>query len=832
MMAYQPYLVGDNKTALETDKQPWLIPDDAQSELFDGYVEHGIIQKRDGYNFFANGQEGGMPYCESRIVKTFTIATSTGIGGGNQTFVFDTSTVPDPVRRGGIRIISDTPAQLIEDDGAEGTKAGSDGTIDTGTTPFTYTTFPTSIQATFDTAPTGGTVTIEVDQYPGDPVMMVANYITASNVRELIVADTKRINRWNSSTNRLDDITQTPYTGDESQFFSWVQYPTPEDEPRLIFTNNEDPIQSYIKNDTPEVTDFSPGVSATAVTNEAFDTGDGGPGPYGSTVANPLVVEGSITISEPGGQSVTDDGFGALIGDGTGTVNYETAVMSVTFTNNVASMDAITIDYSYYSGFITDALLAFNFKDRLILLRTTEGVGTVYPQRIRISGTGQSGDIFYDAVSTAPGAGLIDIPDQDWIMGAVINRDDLIIFTERSTWIMKYTGSDIVPFSLDRVDGSRGNAAPFAPISYLNMSKGYSPQGIIITDGYQVKRYDERIPDYMYQQVNQDKIKQCFSGSVDDDQNHYLIHPSPGATESDRILVNNYDENNFSVFRIPLSSMGQYKEGFDTTWNDLTKEKGVPDWAAFGTKYSTWNNIGYTKDQWIGIGGGHEGEIWRLNADGSEDNPLRIYAISDVSSSSVMTVKITSDWHNYKVGDYIYITGTSGSVELNNTQGFIPREGIIDDHNFHVEIADVSEFTPFTSGGNVSRTIPFSFTTKNFNPFANQDMKVRCGWVYFYLDIGGTLIEDADDNVIPAKINVDVFSNDSNVPTTVYPISVNPYEGNMTNADGRISKKKWFKMFINQTSRFIQFRVRNTQAGVSVKIHAIMPGFMPVGRLI
>src|SRR5690606_19898648 len=144
------------------------------------------------------------------------------------------------------------------------------------------------------------------------------------------------------------------------------------------------------------------------------------------------------------------------------------------------------------------------------------------------------------------GAGVIDIPDQDWIMGASFNRDDLIIYTEKSTWILKYTGNDIVPFSLEKIDGSRGCRAPYSPISYLNLTKSYSPYGFTITDGYQVSRNDQKIPDYCFDRISQENFKLCYSGIQDDERMHYLIHPSPGQTASDRILVNNYEEQTFA----------------------------------------------------------------------------------------------------------------------------------------------------------------------------------------------------------------------------------------------------------------------------------------------
>jgi len=819
-MGYTGHLIASFKTGLETDVAPWLLPDEAQESLVDGYVQHGVINKRDGYNYFANGTRGDAPYCESRIVKAITGVSMTGAIDSANT-VFTTTATSLPIRRGSFVVTGDTPAQTATDDGV----GGFTGNVSAGS--INYQTGVVSV--TFNIAPTGGTITATYDYHPGLPVMMIAQFVTATNTRESIVADQDNLNRYNSITNRYDDITNATYTGGKSDFFSWVQYPDLDDSGRLLFVNNVDPIQSY---DGTNVEKFYAVFDCTEVTDEAYGTGDG-TATYANTLTNFPVTAGTVVITADkagtggGTKTMTDNGLGAFTAtsDGTGTINYVTGAVSVTFNATVPNPDPIVADYCYNTGEVTTCLLMFNYKDRLILLRTTETGGTIHPRRIRISGIGQSGNDFR---VTATGAGVIDIPDQDWIMGAAYNRDDLMIFTERATWILKYTGNDVVPFTLEKIDGSRGCRAPFSPISYLNLTKAYSPYGFIVTDGYQVKRYDEPIPNYCFEEVNPKEFDLCFSGAVDDDQNHYLIHPSTDAETSDTILVNNYDENNFSNYKIPLSCMGNYLESFDIDWDYLATN--VSSWKVFASYYATWNDLSYSKDMPITLGGGHKGEIWRLNINDKEDNPCRVYGVTEISTGPTL-VEITSDWNNYALGDIIYFAGLGGSIELNNKQGQITA--ITDNQTFRISMdSTVPSITAYTSGGVVSRTVPFEFVTKNFNPYTAEGLKVRCGWVYFYMDVSETLLTDKDGNVVPAKIEIEVFSNDSNEPTQVLNVTMPIYTGNFSDYDGRISNKRWFKMYINQTSRFIQFKVKNQQAGSTVRIHAIQPGFVPAGRRI
>jgi len=41
-MNYQGYLIANFGTGLDKERQPWLLPDDAQFELLDGFVYRGV----------------------------------------------------------------------------------------------------------------------------------------------------------------------------------------------------------------------------------------------------------------------------------------------------------------------------------------------------------------------------------------------------------------------------------------------------------------------------------------------------------------------------------------------------------------------------------------------------------------------------------------------------------------------------------------------------------------------------------------------------------------------------------------------------------------------
>lgn len=666
-----------------------------------------------------------------------------------------------------------------------------------------------------------------------------------------------------------------------------------------------------------------------SVATEAFGTGNGTAGPYIHTAASIPIARGSVVITA-GAQSAVDDGVGGFIttpAGGSGTINYTTGAMSITFNAAVPGATPITINYDYHQGLpvmgvmsfypnnnirelivvdttyvnkydpttdrlvdvssatpyngdfqdfwswvnyqdassnprllfangvagdriqkwdgttvtnyvafnnapatiILNARQIFEFQDRLILFQTYEG-GTFFPRRIRISGFGANCD---DFGNNAPGAGFIDIPDNTFFFGAAFNRDDLMFFTEAAVWLLKYTGNDVKPFVLKKLDGSRGSKAAFSVITYLNRTMAASPRGMIIADGYTVERMDNNIPDFAFNSINNQFFQTCFSGFIDEERDVYLLYPSIGDVRpplvaegsSDRILVSNFEEDNFTIYRIPLSCMGNFQVSFGILWSDLTAAKGFPSWDTLSDKYGNWNSFPFSTGTPVAIGGGHKGEIWRLNDTQTEDNPQKIRGATVINGN---TLRVTTDWNNYNIGDNIVFDSLGGMVEVNDKQAAI--KAIVTPYNvFDVEI-QTAGFSAYTSGGIASKTVPFEAVSKKLNPWVDADKKVKCGWIYFYVSVAGTDLTDSDGLPVPAFLTIDVLTNnnegtDFSNPTFTYEIDCSP----INNEKGG---KKWVKIWINQVGQFLQFRMRNNQAGAAIQVHAMMPGFAPLGRLI
>lgn len=142
MESYQPFPIYDFRTGFYKYREAWLMPPDAFKSIVNGYIYHGVLQKRQGYSVFG------------RIVHT-----------------------------------------------------------DTG-----------------------------VDSNPGNPVMGIVEYYEETLTKQLLAFDTKRANKWNTSTKAFEDICLADtFTGSASDFFRFCNT----SENVLYLTNGIDQIHSY-----------------------------------------------------------------------------------------------------------------------------------------------------------------------------------------------------------------------------------------------------------------------------------------------------------------------------------------------------------------------------------------------------------------------------------------------------------------------------------------------------------------------------------------------------------------------------------------------------------
>jgi hypothetical protein len=236
------------------------------------------------------------------------------------------------------------------------------------------------------------------------------------------------------------------------------------------------------------------------------------------------------------------------------------------------------------------------YQNRLLFVRPTTTIsdGNPDPQSIRWSAQFQPTNF----VSDIPGSGgELSASTSDWIQATKFLKDFIVVLMQNSTWTFRGTGNAFDPFRFFKINSTKNTSAPY---------------GAIECDGNALDRYDLKIID-QFENINQEDYKQCWGQRFDVLNQAWMLYPAMNDNDplSTKVLLWNYVEDSWSVFRMPLSVLGL---GF-----------GIKDatWASFSITWEeadfSWNSYLVQKEALRLVGGDFDGNVLQLN-DGPTDN--------------------------------------------------------------------------------------------------------------------------------------------------------------------------------------------------------------------
>lgn len=431
--------------------------------------------------------------------------------------------------------------------------------------------------------------------------------------------------------------------------------------------------------------------------------------------------------------TVPGNGDGIRWYDGTGWINF------------LPQVDA--------ANFLMGSLLIVTYRNRLVMLNTTEGTAfgafTNFQQRARWC---QNGTPYYDAnlpsgfsggsdanawrSDVVGKGGFIDAPTSEQIVSAEFYKDTLIVFFERSTWQLRYTGNETLPFIWERINVEFGAESTFSIVPFDAGIIAVGNYGIVSCDATGVKRIDQVIPDEVFEFHNgNDGPKRVYGIRDFSQQLVYWTFPNADSnpTFPNRVLVYNYLDGSYSFFNDSMTCFGYYQSFNDTKWSNLN----VP-WQSF--PYA-WNNGILQSDFPQVVAGNQQGFVFNAYNNGSIANApaLTISAVSQANPAIV-----TSTNHNMSTGTIIKITGVVGMTELN---GNIYRVSMPTQNTFEIQTldsfgnwvnVDSTTFGAYVSSGFITIRNNFNITTKRFNPFLQDGDQVRIQNVDLFLEQDAT----------------------------------------------------------------------------------------------
>ena len=385
--------------------------------------------------------------------------------------------------------------------------------------------------------------------------------------------------------------------------------------------------------------------------------------------------------------------------------------------------------------FIQTARIIVGFKDRLLLLNTIEndnggGLGTNsnYVNRCRYSFNGSpfAVNAWYEpnqrdsSGNVGAGAGYIDATTEEAIISAEFIKDRLIVYFERSTWELAYTGNQVLPFVWQKINTELGSEATFSTVPFDKQILTIGNTGVHACNGANVERIDNKIPDQIFQIVDKNLGVERVAGIRDYftelvywtfpsiDQNQAEVYPT-------KVLVYNYRNNSWAFNDDCITAWGYFEQQQGETWASTTEAWEVSNqtWAS-GTVEAQFRQV---------IGGNQQGYVFIVDATESQNaQALQITNITAGMGGIILTI-IDHTLNVTPYGDYINILNSGVGLD-----GIYKVQQVIDINRVLIQ---GFFFGTYTGGGSAARVSNIQVLTKQWNPYVDKSRNVYIAKIDF-----------------------------------------------------------------------------------------------------
>lgn len=589
--------------------------------------------------------------------------------------------------------------------------------------------------ATFDIAT--GAYNIRIDAYPltpvffypSEPVMGLTTYNKgAINNHPAYGFDTQFVYRYNGSWERQGVVEGVQFHGDDTDFFWTCNYNGPVDNQTALF-----------------ITNFNATVGVPGIDDDSMWTYDVDRVPQWDTFAPRFTVAGDHIVS---------------------------------------------------------CRLIVAFKDRLLLLNTIEQnaaatINTHYPNRCRYSWNGSPLSPTHNAFLQVNevgfgGGGYIDAATEEAIVSAEFIKDRLIVYFERSTWELAYTGNQVLPFVWQKINTELGADSTFSVVPFDREILGVGNTGIHACNGSNVERIDVKIPEQIFQISNKSEGVARVAGIRDYTvEMVYWTFPSASqdTTYPDRVLVYNYKSQSWSYNDDCITAFGYFEQQTGLTWQQILTQWQVNNssWTS-GTLAANFRQV---------IAGNQEGYVFIVDPDVAQNAPVMSLTHIVVFGTQLQLTIINHTLQAYT--DFIYINDAQGTTGIN---GKIFRVNfVIDEHNILINPPTTYTLN-YTGGGNVTRVSRIKILTKQFNPYVDKGRNVYVSKIDFNVlaTANGEITVDYAPSTSELSMIEEGETTGSLLGTSV--LETHPYPSVPMEAE---QTKLWHPVYFQTEGEFIQF---------------------------
>lgn len=270
----------------------------------------------------------------------------------------------------------------------------------------------------------------------------------------------------------------------------------------------------------------------------------------------------------------------------------------------VPALDATTATDVEGNVNAVKARLIKGFANFLVLGNTLED-SNEFPSRVRWSRYGNP-DLWENTAAGAGQAGYADVGDVDAIVAMRRLKDYLVIYKEKSIWVMQYVGPPTI-FVFRRVVDGIGCVSSRAVAELINGHIFFSSQGVFSFDGVSLQPVSDRINIDFFASLNRSKLRLMNALFIEDD--FEILFPFVRVSESwpTQALVYNYLTGAFGMRDLPATALGSWTQSASQSWDSF------PAGVTWDDVPGIWDQSSLAAEGPIQLFGDSSGFIYRMN---------------------------------------------------------------------------------------------------------------------------------------------------------------------------------------------------------------------------
>lgn len=353
---------------------------------------------------------------------------------------------------------------------------------------------------------------------------------------------------------------------------------------------------------------------------------------------------------------------------------------------------------------------------------------------------------------------FIDAPTNEDITSATFIKNTLVVTFETTTWQLRFVGNYGLPFIWERISSDFGCDSTFSSVLFDNNMLTVGDKGIVAANGIAVNRIDLDIPEQVFTFENQNNGTKRIYGIRDYEKDivywnfpdsNTQAAPAVAQIFPNYVLVYNYRNNTWAIFRDSITSFGTFLQINPINWDRLDIF-----WDDNEITWDTPNNQSLFPSV---VAGNQQGFVHEYGYISSFQNGQQASLTIQAINLSVNPITITSPNHNLQNEELIYIQ----KLNFLDSSTFSPLTTSLNDNFYLVTVIDVNTisiakwntntqryennfpytFTPTTlpsgvtyvGGGVITLAVQLDLISKDINIYMAQGLQTKLAYIDFLM---------------------------------------------------------------------------------------------------